>query len=317
MKHFIVLLIASGLLFSCSKQDEPYDNKTAAYDCNPVKGIDEILSISNNKVILIGESHGTVETPLLVESLLCHSLKSGYKTALALEIYDEDNRYIDFIHSDGGQVSLNALFTGDWMWEGQFTDGRSSLAMLKLLNVARIYKVSNAKIDLITFQAGDIYDQKFSDANSRSQAYENKMAENVLSKVDNYDKIIGLVGSVHARRAHYKRGQLSYDLMAFHMPLPESLTFKVVSNGGTAWNCRGPEPEDCGAYPSEASVDPKSALASTTGFSILLNNNSYIRDVKDRYFKPDWYDGVVYVGDVTASPPANVLGRKPYEEVDK
>lgn len=324
-------LVTGGVLMGCNQSSSTSPRLSGidqAITCPTINGVEAVLSDDGPEIIILGEPHGMVEPPAFVEALVCQSLAKGHRTALALEISDEKGLFEAYLHSNGDDDAKSYLFE-DWMWKGEFTDGRSSEAMLELVDYAReMSQTKNLKV--IKFKADDLDAKKFSsknpdtgaddfDQNGYVTAYEKEMAENILKEAAalNIDKTIVLVGGVHARRSNVSFGELDYPAMAVHMPAPQSLTFNTINTGGTSWNCRGPKPSDCGKSQTVASISSESKIAKSDDFEIILGlGRKTIPHVSESRYKAEWYDGVVYMGAASASPPANILGRKPYDETE-
>lgn len=320
--------VLGGILMGCNSSHHTppkVDNSAQAMTCPIINGVEEVLSAQEPKIIIIGEVHGMVEPPAFVEAMVCHSLAKGFKTALALEISDPNGVFEAYFDSNGDKNAKFKLFE-DWLWKGEFTDGRSSEAMLELVDYAR--EVSQAKnLRIIKFKADNLDVQAFVsknsdtgadefDQNGYSAAYEKEMAKNILSEANasGAEKTIVLVGNVHARRSNLTFGELDYPAMAAHMPSPLTWTFNTVNTGGTSWNCSGGKPSDCGISETAASISNESEIAKSNHFEILLGRGrETIPKISQRSYKPEWYDGVIYAGAATASPPANIMGRIPYE----
>ena len=321
MIHFIRLtsiyaLSAVLILSGCDKANKQSVVENAANNsCLPITGVDSLLS-SKADIIVIGESHGMVEPPEFVEALLCHSLSKGLKTALALELNDDHNLLEVYLSSDGSEAAKNAFFD-DWAWKGQFTDGWSSQAMMELIDRARLLNQDTKAFEVIPFKPSNMPIEDFQNQNARSQAYEKTMAKRIVEgseKVD-ADKTIVLVGSLHARKGHFSFREMEYDLMAIHLPENQTETYLGVHTGGTSWSCRGPEPDDCGQYEVKGHIELDSKMGRDETFMVVKNDSSDIIDLLDpSYYQTEWYDGIIYLGAATASPPANKDGRIPFEE---
>lgn len=284
-------------------------------ECDPVIGVESILDEASPKYIVVGEVHGMTAPPKLVEALICHSLNAGFKTSLALELADDESYLSTYLSSDGSDAAKEALFK-DQMWRDTFTDGRSSEAMLDLIDYGRIQSTAK-ELSVFGFMAPPTDMSKFEgtdDAarNYRSQVYERTMAENIVKKSEDFgsEKVIVLTGNLHARHSRYNRGEISYDLMGVHLPAGVTLTLNAIYTAGSSWSCRGAAPEDCKAHKSGGSVAESDALAQSEVFQLFLWSDESSASYISTYSNPKNYDGVVYVGRAQASAPANLKGRK-------
>lgn len=323
----LAILTVMGLLTACGGNAQKAPSKLAALqtsDCKPIKGIDQILSQTQPEIIIIGEVHGMKEPPDFVKALTCHSLAQGHKTALALEIFDTDNEHKTYLASDGSNAAQEALFDHG-MWSGEITDGRSSEAMLKLIDKAREWSQNNG-LQVISFQDSNVDYEKYQsvdpetgetkiDLNGYSQAHERGMADNIMTRSAalDVDKVIVLVGNVHARKSNVVFGERKYMAMAGLMPRDRVLTLNAVTHGGSSWNCTG-SPMICAESLSQSQINKDSDMFKAEQFTVLMSNGEQtIPNVSIHAFNTDNYDGVVYVGAATASPPANRDGRKPHQ----
>ena len=77
--------------------------------CAAIPGATAILSDRSTRTIVVGELHGTNETPAAFADLTCLAASAGRRVVVALEHPTTDQPQIDkFIASDGGQ-SLSRL----------------------------------------------------------------------------------------------------------------------------------------------------------------------------------------------------------------
>ena len=303
-KNLIILVTASMFLASCTKSSVETTQTAKADDCPAIKGVGEVLDNPLPRVIVLGELHGMDGPPSFAQALVCHSLARGKKTALGFEMSDDADGTINtYLLSNGDEAAKEALFKLG-MWTNSFTDGRSSEAMLDLLNFARLQaKQRNENFKSFLFQETDADWTKYeSNPKTVLQANELGMATNILKEANasGVDKTIVLVGNLHAKRAKNAFGSNDYDYMANHMLNPETVTLSNVYTSGKAWNCMGsPSGETvCGESETQGNVDAASELAKTEGYAVVISETP-----------PSGYDGVFYVGSAKASPPANMDGR--------
>ena len=308
------MLCVALVLAACTQSSLKSSQVLNLKDCGEIQNLEPLFEAEIPRVIVIDEGHGMQEPPAFVEALLCHSLARGFTTNLALEVSDDKGLYKTYLQTQGKTDDKLALFD-DWAWKGEFTDGRSSEAMLRLIDKARSYMLTGQNLSFTAFKADNLKQENFADRSAYMQAYEKKMAENILVSAQSAQKTIVLVGNLHARRYRYERGSSSYELMAKHMPAPYTSSFFIVHKGGTTWNCRGPKPKDCKQHKSGTYVSADDELARTDIPTFIFNDNEEkIKPFIGRQYEKEWYDGVIYVGGVTASPPANAAGRIPYVE---
>lgn len=285
-------------------------------DCPAIANVDALLKSDGPSIVIVGEMHGMNEPPAFVEALVCHSVKADYRTTLALEIDDADGRHERFLNSDGNADDISELFEND-MWSSPFVDGRSSLAMLELVKYSRVMKRDYAKFNVSWFRTLDYTAIPENDRSLSNQAIEQQMADNILkdTQENKSDKTIVLVGNFHARTDRREYKDISYDFMAKHLMGHNMMTFDSAYAAGDGWNCRGHTPDACRAHKTSGVYKPDSPLNTDSEFKIFFNGDPMIEHIARSPYSPDVFDGVIHLGPVSASPPANVDGRDPFEAI--
>ena len=98
-------------------------------------------------MIVFGEVHGTNEVPALVSTVTYELAKEGARILMALEVLDLLNGELaDFV---AGTTSVDQFLAGEVFWNRPFArqDGRSSRAMLRLLQDVREFRNRGLLID--------------------------------------------------------------------------------------------------------------------------------------------------------------------------
>jgi hypothetical protein len=269
----------------------------AAPDCDgppPPLALDKITA----RAILVGELHGTAEVPAFVAQLVCGLLKSGRPVILALERDGSEqvalNRYLA---SAGSTTDVQALIrTG--AWAQPFQDGRSSQAMLALIEQMRQWKQAGQRVGVLAMQletheivpADKAADRPApttpTDADAaRSEAINDRtMADKLWTTLMAHPRytVVALAGNLHTAlgarsRAQWTASPSVADVLASYVPV---YVIGLNSSGGTSWIALpGSAP---GAQPVMA---------------------------QPLYFEDSRIDARVELGKVTASPPAASLGR--------
>lgn len=140
-------------------------------------------------VILVGELHGTSESPAFVDALTCVALSFELELTIGLEIPDEEANAIGaFLASDGGPGARNEMLSGSF-WSSKVADGRQSAAMLKLLDSLRRHIAQGAALDVVLLDSAGVADRDVA------------MADQLLAAVAaSPDRVaIVLTGNVHNR----------------------------------------------------------------------------------------------------------------------
>ena len=224
-------------------------------------------------VIVIGEVHGTNEAPRAVGDVVAQLARLG-PVALALEIpRDIDRDLRAYMASDGGPGAREALLRGAfWQRRPAQQDGRGSVAMFALIERMRVLRASGADVRIAAFDA----------ASGAGAVHERTLADQATLEMRAGQVLVVLTGNVHA--IHYPgeavppRGES----MAKMMPQPV-VTLVARGRGGSAWTCIRRE---CGSHEGMAEYQDAS------------------RDGRIDLHRIDGYDGEIFIGPVTASPPA-------------
>jgi hypothetical protein len=81
-------------------------------DCRPSAGVEPLLA--SRDVLLVGEVHGTAESPGFVAETACAALAGGRSVTVALEISVAEQARLDaFLASPGGATDRAAVLAGD------------------------------------------------------------------------------------------------------------------------------------------------------------------------------------------------------------
>jgi hypothetical protein len=249
--------------------------------CTAIPGWEQVLAKPSLHWIVIGELHGTEETPAIFGDAACLTAQARGAVVVALEMPTTDQSRIDaFIGSDGGSAA-QAEFLKAALWQGSMKDGRSSQAILRLFERLRLMHAAGQVSRVVAFQdtvRGD-------DPPGDQGPYEARMAATLRGAAAPGAMVVALVGNLHAMKTEAGFGK-RFMPMASHLPEGQALTLNATGNGGAAWNCAGPGPAACGAHEFPANGEPRS------------------RGVELKPVMDGAYDGVLNLGGpMTASPP--------------
>jgi hypothetical protein len=215
---------------------------TPASDCKPIDGANALIADRSVHWIVMGELHGTAETPSAFGDLVCLAAASRRPIVVVLERPETEQPEIDtYLKSDGG-ADAQAELTRAPMWHGRFQDGRSSRAYLALIERLRVM----AQAQMI---AGVIAAQPNKAPPIDAAHYERNMAQMVETAGASSETLaLMLVGNIHAMtKPVTPPGSASYIPMAGLLPQAGTRTLNAISNGGAAWNCSG-SPMVCAAH---------------------------------------------------------------------
>ena len=186
MSYFARLLCIG--LFSLSTALAASSSPTA----DPVELLDQALV--DTRTFIVGELHGTQETPALVANLAQRWATRG-PVLVALEIpAQEQPRLQAYLRSPGGDADRQRLLAGEfWQTPRERSDGRRSEAMLGLLESLRAFGAAGAPVEVLAFD-----DMAFHDAGQDRNA---QMAERLRQAMATQPerRILVLTGNYHAR----------------------------------------------------------------------------------------------------------------------
>lgn len=244
-------------------------------ECEPLDGWDEVLADDDARYIIIGEMHGTAETPALFADIVC---LTGQQEPVLVAVEQPETAQADieeFMASDGGEEAV-ARFQQSMIWTNEFKDGRSSEAMFRMFEALRQYQQSGIVTRVVAFQVASVGD-------TSPEAYETAMADKIIDAAGEA-RVVAYVGNVHALREEvsYRGG---YMPMAGHLPLDGTVTFDTVGNGGETWACSAPN--ECGVISLGGNSNPQHRHVA------LAEDHDAAR-----------YSGAIYLGtETTPSPP--------------
>lgn len=209
MKNGILLVLLLSLSLAAK----------SSWSCDELpEKITNIIS-ENNDVILVGEYHGTKESPKHFYDIVCNSINiSPKKIAVAIE----------FIHGEfelnGSNKALSKNIQKSNIWINQH-DGKTSVAMFNLLKKLNIL-VGEQKINIVFFDSRE---------NERDLA----MAKILKEKSSEDTLVIALTGNRHNKLKH---GNVwdpnSKNMGAYLVDMGVSTSsINLLVNGGSAWVC--------------------------------------------------------------------------------
>lgn len=230
--------------------------------------------------VVLGEVHGTAEAPAFISALV-DARTATRPLSIGLEMAASEQETIDrFLASDGGPRARAELLRGPH-WHG-LRDGRSSLAMLDLLESLRRRRAEGVDVDVVVF------DDQTAQGNDREHSMAHNLHRALLRR--DHAQVIVLVGNLHARRTAGVPWDDHYTPMAMLLAASfEVITLDMACAPGVAWNCRPGPPMRCGAHPLHG----------------LDRGRAPFVELEDRARDEEHpFDGIYYVGVPTASRPA-------------
>lgn len=208
--------------------------------CRAVEGLDSLLR--PGQVLLLGEMHGTTQSPGFVADAACRALHLGRSVTVALEIpREEELRFTAFLASDGKPADRDALLAGPF-WQDSYQDGRRGEAMLALIDTLRRYRREGRPVHVTLLDKT---------ATASPQERDRAMADALLARIGaaRDDVTLVLTGNVHNRTVRGMPWNKDFEPMGALVAKrhPGVVALDVAYPGGMAWICTGARPEDCGA----------------------------------------------------------------------
>jgi hypothetical protein len=228
----------------------------------PIKG----FKTEPGQMYWFGEMHGTEESPRLVGDAVCEAARWD-RVQLGLEIWQDEQLRIGHYLVDGDRAKLLA---GPF-WAQH--DGRSTTAMVALLDRIRQIRDDGGKVEVVAFDITNEPDR------------DNAMAKAVMGARDPSAVFIGMSGNIHSRRTKWNEvTPLVARLIEQHFKVK---TYDVSATGGTMWSCIATDDHEpvCGEHPN--SNDGGKGAPWSLGAP-----------------RDDSHDGVYFVGPTKAAGPA-------------
>lgn len=255
----VLVLWLSSMAFSQSEAHKPDAQKPAT---PPDQTAQEI--------VLIGELHGTEETPRLFGNLV--TVATGEKNkriGVGLELPIQLQRLIDEAVKNNTTIdSFRQQLLADPVWQ-KIDDGRSSQAMLDLI-CGTLKLAQSQKISVFFFDTSNI---------ERDASMAQFIGQRVREQ--RYDMTFILTGNIHANKA--PRHPLKMKVVPMGYRLEEQgfilHSYDVGYSEGDAWICT-----------------PKCGVHHLPGWHTTADTGA-----KDQ----EGYDGILFVGSIHASPPAH------------
>ena len=247
-KAIAILLVL--LLAACGRGQ----SSTAAAETCP-----EPPGIPAGELLLFGEMHGSAEAPALVSRLAC-VLSAPRELAVGLEIPTQDQPLIDaFLGSQGTPSDVAALTSSSFWQEGK--DGRSSQAMLKLIENIRAMKQSGKPVDLFAFddQPGTGLERNVAIANGIRRFHDAHPGA----------RIVALMGNVHAMQDKMYAGNETIVPSGYLLADLHPVSVLVMYPAGTIWACM----PNCGIH----RIAPRNPETSPSGFREGASLGGYSR----------------------------------------
>jgi hypothetical protein len=261
--------------------------KEANIECGvPILGLGKLAREGN--VVLLGELHGTQEVPHFVAQSACQVATQGIPVTVGLEIPSvEQARLEAFLASAGSEADWSKLMESPF-WRRPYPDGRNSEGIVYLIEALRKLRAQGLDVAIFAYDPSPALE---------GDALDEAMAKTVLEVANKSQKRALLVvsGNIHPRQVSLTS---DYRPMGYRLAsvLPRVYSLDIAYASGSAWICAldAEQKLDCGVKPAKGNDNGERYFV-------------HLFDGKNR----QGYNGIFYVGVVSASLPAVYQGVEP------
>ena|ERR1035438_5518686 len=210
----LVLLDVGFILFAAA----------AAAQCPSIPGAEQLWSNASVHWVLIGEMHGSNETPEAFGNLVCDALAHKRQVTVALERPTSEQAALDGIITNRNLGAAEKALLAEPGWRSGM-DGRASEAMLRLLLNLRKLHETYRELQVAAFDAPYTGENP----GARDQALGQALL--ALGSARPRSLTLVLTGNLHAMQSP----QFGYDLAAMYLPPKQRMSLEVTDRGGEAW----------------------------------------------------------------------------------
>jgi hypothetical protein len=238
--------------------------------------------------LLLADPLGTRELPTAATQLLCDASAKGTPVAVGLSIPSSEQFLLEqYLASEGRSQDLQSMLMLSNFWRREYQDGRSSRAMLWLIEQARRLRASGRAVSLVAIDS----------TGASGNAREEEMASNVLAfREKNADAwMLVLAGGVHVRTQGVAWDSDFEPLGArLVRARPGVKALDVGFERGTQFACRYNvwEKVECNVFALSPAEEARQAPGTAPGVQLFAEPSQ------------DGFHGRLHVGALTASPPA-------------
>ena len=214
--------------------------------CSPIRGAERLWARPGLRFVLVGEMHGTAETPAIFADLVCSARQTNRPIVVGVELREQ--RALDaFMASGSPEAGVGELLaTEEWRRH----DGRTSAPMLALVARLRALKMEGVVSRVVAFSV--------TRAGESAAQGEERMASALLEAAAREPDalVIALSGNVHACKEMLAEVG-PYRLMGSFLPPARTVSLIVRDRGGRAWNCQSGA---CGPHALDSSGGVKRGI---------------------------------------------------------
>jgi len=279
-KHFAPIILSALALTLTSSLVPPgfgAQPDPQPTSCGHVAGLTPLLQ--SGTVLLLGELHGTVEVPQFVADTTCLALDAGHRVTVGLEIPKEE-KAVTFAYLESKGLSEDrATLLRSAFWQGSFKDGRTSEAMLDLIEQLRLLKQAGRPVELALLDSAGV--------KQRDHAMAEQLEKVIAASPKNF--FVVLTGNLHNRMIQGASWDENWKAMGYlvsrRVPTHRFFSLDLSFTEGTAWFCGA---DACKEHKISGKGEGESR-------KIILHES----------LSASGYHGIFHVGSVTASPPVD------------
>ncbi len=271
------------------KQEAPAQTAEVTPCPQEVRGLTALLQ--PGRTLLIGEQLGSRETPAVIGDVVCQSAAAGLTVALGLSIpRTEQERINRYLASPGAPSDQDELLRG-LFWRRPFQDGRSSRAIMDLIDRVRSLRNYGLFINVVAYDTDEATGSK-RDARLATLWQERR-------KAHPEELFVILAGNTHTRTVEGTTWDKDFVPMAKRLAENEKslLAFDLSYAQGSRWGCD--LNRNAKLVCTIVGATPTERVAAEPGQSPYVTVFSQPTD--------EGYHGLLYVGALTPSLPATSL----------
>ncbi|MBT2768411.1 calcium-binding protein [Stenotrophomonas sp. ISL-67] len=201
----------------------------------------QIMTLAaDHRMVVLGEYHGTAETPLLVADLMERYSRDHAPVRLGLELPMSENVALArYLRSDGDAAAREALRSSPfWKVDNDQHDGRRSRDMLALIETLRTLRMQGRDVGVAGY---DVETGSTDSSEERDAAMATHLRQQ-FNALPNAARMLVLAGNVHAMRSPPADAppEMQQRTMAAHLLDLPLYSVRVEALRGQSWGCMKP-----------------------------------------------------------------------------
>ncbi|MCE9669959.1 hypothetical protein LY474_19350 [Myxococcus stipitatus] len=259
----------------------------------PVEGASSLFVAGG--VVLVADPLGTQEVPSAALRMSCEATARGLPVTLAVSIPASEQPLLDrYLASGGGSAAVQELLSGSGFWRRLYQDGRSSSAMLWLVEQVRRLRVSGKDVAVVAIDSDKAH------GNEREEQMSKLLLAAQAKRPEAWTLV--LTGSVHARTSEVSwDGDLEPMGSRVARALSSVRALDVGFQRGTQYACRydvWDEDVECNVFGISPTLEARQSSTRANGLELFTSEQS------------QGFQGRLYLGALTASLPPLAPPRK-------